>query len=53
MIKKLRKSNRQNFLGIYIDSTLTWKQHINYIKDKISKLVEYFVKQDTLYPLRY
>ena len=23
------------FLGIYIDSTLTWKQHINYIMDKI------------------
>ena len=25
------------FLGINIDSGLTWKQHINYIKGKISK----------------
>ena len=33
----ITRTNTAKFLGVIIDETLSWKNHINYIKDKISK----------------
>lgn len=35
--KRLEKLSETKFLGVYIDSKLTWQQHISFTKRKISK----------------
>ena len=34
------------FLGVLIDENLTWKQHIDLIKSKISKKQEYYINHN-------
>ena len=31
--------NNYKFLGIYLDSQMTYKKHINYLSNKLSKIV--------------
>ena len=35
--KQLKPVEYTEFLGVYVDEKLSWKQHINYIKSKVSK----------------
>ena len=37
--EKIKQVNFTKFLGIIIDSKLTWKQHIAHIQQKISKTI--------------
>jgi len=57
--KSLTQENSIRYLGIYIDSNLNWKSHINYITKKIkhsigslSKL-RYYLNSKTLLDLYY
>ena len=36
---KLEQVNLTKFLGVYIDNKLTWKEHIRYTKNKISRCI--------------
>jgi hypothetical protein len=51
---KLTNETESKFLGLIIDSTLSWKQHIDYVIKKISiacyplKNIKYFIPLDTL-----
>ena len=33
----IERVNEIKFLGIMLDENLTWKSHINYVKNKVSK----------------
>ena len=37
--KNIERVTKVKFLGVIIDSKLTWKEHINYISNKISKYI--------------
>ena len=50
--QEIKQVESTKFLGIYIDSTLTWKQHINYIMDKMSKTSGIFCKARHFVPLK-
>jgi hypothetical protein len=51
---KLIKATETKFLGLIIDDTLTWKQHINYVINKISRScyalrnIKHFIPSDSL-----
>jgi hypothetical protein len=51
---KLTNVTETKFLGLIIDSTLSWKQHIDYVIKKISiacyalRNIKYFIPLDTL-----
>jgi hypothetical protein len=51
---KLINVTESKFLGLIIDSTLSWKQHIDYVVKKISiacyalRNTKYFIPLDTL-----
>ena len=34
---EIEKVDSTKFLGVYLDSGLTWRNHINYIKGKIAR----------------
>ena len=36
---ELEEKSETNFLGVHIDNKLTWKAHINYICNKVSKSI--------------
>ena len=40
------------FLGVYIDSRLSWSEHINYIKNKISKGVGILCQARNIFSLK-
>ena len=37
--KNIERVTKVKFLGVIIDSKLTWKEHINYMSNKISKSI--------------
>jgi hypothetical protein len=51
---KLTNVTESQFLGLIIDGTLSWKQHIDYVIKKISivcyalRNIKYFIPLDTL-----
>lgn len=51
---KLPKVKETKFLGLIIDDTITWKQHINYVINKIARScyalrnIKHFIPLDTL-----
>ena len=47
--ENIKQVNSTKFLGIIIDSKLTWKQHIAHIQHKISKTTGIICKQDTMF----
>ena len=57
--KILKRENCIKYLGIFIDSTLSWKDHVEYISKKIRKSIgilskiRYFVDSHTLIQLYY
>ena len=50
--KEIKKCNSVKFLGIYIDCDLTWKNHINYISCKISRVIGVINRLKHLLPIR-
>ena len=55
----LEFNNEAKYLGVIIDNTLTWRQHIENIKNKINKgigiikKIRHFLQEDTLVSLFY
>ena len=45
----LKRVYSKNFLGIIIDSKLTWKEHINHIRNKISKALGILYKSRKIF----
>ncbi|KAJ8970982.1 hypothetical protein NQ317_003853, partial [Molorchus minor] len=43
---EIRRTNRIKYLGIYIDSHLRWDEHINYVVNKIRKILYVFKSLD-------
>ena len=39
---KIKRENSIKFLGVIIDKNLTWKNHIEVVENKISKILEFF-----------
>ena len=39
---KIKEENSIKFLGVIIDKNLTWKNHIEVVENKISKILEFF-----------
>ena len=54
---ELTRVNETKFLGVYIDSNLSWKKHISYFSSKLSKTVgvlqhvRYLLDEKSLYML--
>jgi len=44
----LKRVSQTTFLGIVLDEKLTWKNHINYIYPKISKIIGILYKTKRL-----
>ena len=55
----LKEQQSVKFLGVFIDNSLTWKTHINYICKKVSKVIgiifrsRFFLTEKTLLSLYY
>ena len=44
----VKRVTSTKFLGIIVDDQLKWKQHIDYIKNKISKSIEIIIKLEIM-----
>ena len=38
--KKVEQVEKTKFLGVYVDSSLTWQDHIQYIEGKIARALQ-------------
>ena len=44
--KKVEQVEKTKFLGVYVDSSLTWQDHMQYIEGKIARSLGLFAKPE-------
>ena len=48
---KIDRVESFNFLGLTIDETLSWAQHVDIVKKKVSKVIGIFCRLKNIFPM--